>query len=191
MPVGVCVKPSTRHALLLCYSVMPCAYCVLFIKNNEVNDGAFCVQAASFVCSAGTFCMTISRHRHCSHRLAQLARAPRRAADRCTWLQCRVPDHQSEKQKHIAIIVVVDIVPIHCHFRSRRPQAQPRPQAQQPLCCPQCDTHSRSWAQPFPQRKTRPLPSLLSCFCLIQLLARMSIVIWWWRWAFIQSTGCW
>ena len=26
--------------------------------------------------------------------------------------------------EHIAIIVVVDLVPIQCHFRSRRPQAQ-------------------------------------------------------------------
>ena len=26
--------------------------------------------------------------------------------------------------EHIAIIVIVDLVPIQCHFRSRRPQAQ-------------------------------------------------------------------
>ena len=44
---------------------------------------------------------------------------------------------------------------------------------------------------PFQSERPAPPPNLLSCFFLIQLLARMSKVIWWWRWAFIQSTGCW
>ena len=44
----------------------------------------------------------------------------------------RIDSGGGRNAEHIAIIVVVDLVPIQCHFRSRRPQAQPnsrRPQA--------------------------------------------------------------
>ena len=36
----------------------------------------------------------------------------------------RIDPEGRRNAEHIAIIVVVDLVPIHCHFRSRRPQAQ-------------------------------------------------------------------
>ena len=33
-------------------------------------------------------------------------------------------ERRERRDGHIAIIVVIDLVPIQCHFRSRRPQAQ-------------------------------------------------------------------
>jgi len=36
----------------------------------------------------------------------------------------RIDPGGGRNAEHIAIIVVVDLVPIQCHFRSRRPQAQ-------------------------------------------------------------------
>ena len=36
----------------------------------------------------------------------------------------RIDPEGRRNAEHIAIIVVVDLVPIQCHFRSRRPQAQ-------------------------------------------------------------------
>ena len=36
----------------------------------------------------------------------------------------RIDPEGRRNAKHIAIIIVVDLVPIQSHFRSRRPQAQ-------------------------------------------------------------------
>ena len=87
---------------------------------------------------------------HCSHKLPQPARAPRRAADRMD------PAAMPRSSKAIRKAATY-----RDHRRCRR-RLHPLPfslkAATGPahLCCPQRDTRPRSWAQAFPQRETRP-----------------------------------